>query len=204
MSKVDTTVVSDDDIVEITNLLDCVCVYVVEMTGVRRSLPPHASFKVKAEELRQLNYQRGGQELLQNYLRVENEDLAQEFGIDVENTPEYNWGRVEVEAALNDPDINILLDALEFAPAGIKQLIADVAVETEIADVNRRKAISEWLKVDIDSMIKNKHAYDDEDAAEPAPKSTRRRATAKTTTTKTRRTKKTVETVETPTEATKE
>lgn len=190
MSTVDTTAVKDDDIIEITNLLDCTCGYIVDLTGVRRILPPHASFKVKASELRELFYQRGGQELLHNYIRVGNKALAQEFGVDVDNTPEYNWGRKDVIDALNNPDIDILLDALDFAPDGIKQLIADVAVETEVADVNKRKAISDKLGIDVDAMITNKHLAVQE-TEEKEEKPARRRTAAKNTTTSTRRVKKT-------------
>lgn len=190
MSTVDTTAVKDDDIIEITNLLDCTCGYIVDLTGVRRILPPHASFKVKASELRELFYQRGGQELLHNYIRVGNKALAQEFGVDVDNTPEYNWGRKDVIDALNNSDIDVLLDALDFAPDGIKQLIADVAVETEVADVNKRKAISDKLGIDVDAMITNKHLAVQE-TEEKEEKPARRRTAAKNTTTSTRRVKKT-------------
>ena len=195
MSSIDTTSVKDDDIVEITNLLDCTCGYVVDLTGVRRILPPHASFKVKAGELRELNYQLGGQELLQNYIRVENKALAQEFGVDVDNTPEYNWGRKEVIDCLNNADIDVLLDALDFAPDGIKQLIADVAVEIEVTDTNKRKAIAEKLGYDVDAMINNKHmAEKKEDEEEGDKKPARRRAATKKTATTGRRVKKTADT----------
>ena len=190
MSTVDTTAVKDDDIIEITNLLDCTCGYIVDLTGVRRILPPHASFKVKASELRELFYQRGGQELLHNYIRVGNKALAQEFGVDVDNTPEYNWGRKDVIDALNNTDIDVLLDALDFAPDGIKQLIADVAVETEVADVNKRKAISDKLGINVDAMITNKHLAAQK-TEENEEKPARRRTAAKKTTTSTRRVKKT-------------
>lgn len=194
MSKVDTTAVKDDDIVEITNLLDCTCGYIVELTGVRRSLPAHASFKVKASELRELNYQLGGQEILKNYIRVDNASLAKEFGVDVDNTPEYSWGRKEVENCLANEDIDVLLDALDFAPAGIKQLIADMAVELEISDVNKRQAISKAMGIDVDSMIQNKHAFDSAEDEDEKPKTTRRRTTKAATSTKTRRVKKTEDT----------
>lgn len=193
--SVDTTKVADDETITITNLLDSTTGYIVETSNgtVRRFLPPFASFKVKAEELRQLNYTLGGKDILQNYIRVENKDLAAEFGVDTEETPEYNWTEKEVVDCLNSSDINVLLDALDFAPTGIKQLIVDKAVELEVADVNKRQAISKAMGIDVDSMIKNKHVYDDAEAEEK-PKATRRRSTTKSTTTKTRRVKKTEDT----------
>lgn len=201
--SVDTTKVADDETVVITNLLDHTTGYIVETSNgtVRRFLPAFASFKVKAEELRQLNYTLGGQEILKNYIRVENSDLAAEFGVDTEATPEYNWTESDVVDCLNNSDINVLLDALDFAPEGIKQLIVDKAVELEIPDVNKRQAISKAMGADIDSMIKNKHAYDNAEAEEK-PKTTRRRTTtsASGTATKTRRTSTTKKTATTSTE----
>lgn len=188
--NVDTTKVADDETVVITNLLDHTTGYIVETSNgtVRRFLPAFASFKVKAEELRQLNYTLGGREILRNYIRVGNKSLAAEFGVDVDETPEYNWTEKDVVDCLNSSDIDVLLDALDFAPEGIKQLIADKAVELEVPDVNKRKAISESLGVDIDGMIKNKHAYDEQE--EEKPKTTRRRTTKSTSAaTKTRRKK---------------
>ena len=116
--------------------------------------------------------------------------MAQEFGVDVDNTPEYNWGRKDVIDALNNPNIDVLLDALDFAPDGIKQLIADVAVETEVADVNKRKAISDKLGIDVDAMITNKNLAAQK-AEEKEEKPAHRRTAAKKTTTSTRRVKKT-------------
>lgn len=193
--SVDTTKVADDETITITNLQDSTTGYIVETSNgtVRRFLPSFASFKVKAEELRQLNYTLGGKDIIQNYIRVENKDLAAEFGVDTEETPEYNWTEKEVVDCLNSSDIRILLDALDFAPTGIKQLIVDKAVELEVADVNKRQAISKAMGIDVDSMIKNKHVYDDAETEEK-PKTTRRRSTTKSTTTKTRRVKKTEDT----------
>lgn len=178
MSTVDTTKVQDDESVQITNLMDHTVGYIVELTGVRRALPAHAVFSVKAGELRELNYQLGGQEILRNYLRIGNKSLAAEFGIDIDDTPEYMWGKTEVDKCLLEWDLDFLLDALEFAPDGIKQLIVDRAIELEIPDVNKRQAIKDKMGVDVTAAIANRHAYDTESAEEEKPK--RRRVATKT------------------------
>lgn len=178
MSTVDTTRVSDDDMVEITNMMDCTTGYVVDLTGVRRFLPPHASFRVKAGELRELSYQLGGIDLLQNYIRVGNPYLAAEFGVDTKETIEYNWTQDDVDKCLTSGPLDELLDALDFAPEGIKQLLADRAIALKIPDVDKREAIKKALGVDITSAIQNRHAYDTEEEAEKKP--ARRRTAAKT------------------------
>lgn len=175
MSNVDTTKVADDDLVQITNMMDFPAGYVVDLTGVRRVLPPHASFRVKAGELRELSYQLGGIDILQNYIRVCNRSLALEFGIDVNDQVEYNWTEADVDRCLLNDDIDVLLDALDFAPDGIKQLIVDRAIKLEIPDVNKRQAIKDAMGTDITSAIENRHAYDDQEETEEKKPARRRR-----------------------------
>lgn len=55
------------------------------------------------------------------------------------------------------------MDALDFAPQGIVETLKDKAIELEINDRAKIKAIAEKTGVDIDAAIKNKHAYDNSD-----------------------------------------
>lgn len=157
---IDTSVVSDDELVTIHNMTNSSVAYHVDSLGnLRRELPPKmgASIRVPAGELRQLNYELGGSVLLRDYICVENETLAREFGITSEDK-EYTWGMKDVKAALTTDDIAVLEDAMDFAPDGIKETLAQEAVNMEIPDSNRRKVISEATTYDIDTMIKNKQA----------------------------------------------
>lgn len=52
-------------------------------------------------------------------------------------------------------DINVLKDALDFAPLGIVETIIDRAVALRIPDNNKREAIHEMTKRDITGMINN-------------------------------------------------
>lgn len=187
---VDTSVVKDEDKVTVRNLTNMPVAYHVPSLGdLRRELPPRASIKVEAGELRQLNYELGGSTLLRNYLCVENKQLAREFGVS-DDTVEYNWTMADIDRALTTDPIEVLQDAMDFAPSGVKETIAQRAVELEIADVNRRAVISNASNYDIDLMIKNKQKIEEpaEDKAEKKP-ATKRRAAS--TTTKRRRATKT-------------
>lgn len=88
MAIVDMTAVSDDEVISVTNLSDSPVLYRTP-TGIEREFPPKATFKIKAGELRELSYDRGGKILLQNYLKVDNVSLAREFGV-TDDIVEYN------------------------------------------------------------------------------------------------------------------
>lgn len=182
---VDTSVVDDETMVIIRNLTDMPVAYHVPSLGdLRRELPPRASIRVKAGELRQLNYERGGSLLLHDYINVGNIELAREFGVS-DDTVEYNWTIEDVDKALTTDDLDVLRDAMDFAPEGIKQTIADRAVELKIPDSNRRNIISSATGLDIDSMIKNKEIID----ADKVEKKTTAKRRVSSTTTKQRRVK---------------
>ena len=74
----------------------------------------------------------------------------------------------------------MLLDALDFGPEGIIQQLQTKAVELEIPVMKK-------TGFDISSMIKNKHAYDNEDEPKEEKKPTIRRTTTKKQTTPQRR-----------------
>ena len=52
-----------------------------------------------------------------------------------------------------DEPIEALEDALDFGPAGIREMLIDYAVKLKIPDTNRRKVISKMANVNIDRMI---------------------------------------------------
>lgn len=185
LSAVDTSLVSDDTMVTIHNMTNSPVAYHIEsLNGLRRELPPKmgASIRVPAGELRQLNYELGGSNLLHDYICVENESLAREFGI-TSDDKEYTWKMNDVRAALTTDSIEVLEDAMDFAPDGIKETIAQEAVEMEIPDSNRRKVISDATSYDIDTMIKNKKAVSSDTQSASQPKV----ATTSSSTTKKRR-----------------
>lgn len=195
MTTVD--LINDTEIVPVKNLMSYQVGYRT-LNGVSRHFAPHQVINITAGELRELTYERGGLILLQNYLQVGNKKLAQEFGIS-DDMVEYNWTEKNIIDALTTSDIDILLDALDFAPDGIVEELKNKAIELEISDNNRINAINKRLGVDINQIIKNRHVYDD-DTTETAEKPKQRRSTSKTTTTSRRRTTKKTETKKAETE----
>jgi hypothetical protein len=144
--------IKDETLVSVRNLVDHHVIYKLPEENVRRDFNAFEVKKISAGELRKVNYTVGGHVLLTGYLCVENASLAQEFGVDTD-VVEYNWTKEDVDRVLTEGDLDELLDALDFAPDGIVDLIKDRAVELKINDYSKRKAISDKLGVDVSGMI---------------------------------------------------
>ena len=166
----------DQDMVEVRNLVDHMVVYKLDELNRRVVFNPFETKKVSAGELRRLNYQHGGQVLLHNYLSVQNKELRKEFGIDP-TMVEYDWMLKDIDAALTSRPMDELLDALEFGPEGIKNMLVDRAVQLKIPDTNRRKAIQDIMGVDVNSMINFQEQMD----AEPEVEAPHTRRSTQTT-----------------------
>lgn len=189
-------IVEDDELITVENMTNVQVGYILPTSNVTRRFIPKVKMKIAASELRELSYQSGGLDLLQNYLRVNNEELAAEFGVSSDSFEnEYNWTEADVDNCLRNADLDVLLDALDFAPAGIVEALKNRAVELEISDNQKLKAIGEKTNCDLSVIIKNKHAYDNVSESEGTSekKATTRRTTKKTTTTARRTTTKKAE-----------
>lgn len=189
-------IVEDDELITVENMTNVQVGYILPTSNVTRRFIPKVKMKIAASELRELSYQSGGLDLLQNYLRVNNEELAAEFGVSSDSFEnEYNWTEADVDNCLRNADLDVLLDALDFAPAGIVEALKNRAVELEISDNQKLKAIGEKTNCDLSVIIKNKHAYDNVSESEGTSekKATTRRTTKKTTTTARRTTAKKAE-----------
>lgn len=175
---VNVNLVPDDTMVKLVNMMDSPTGYKL-MNGTFRRFAPRASMSVTAGEVREVSNMPGTITLFQNYLRVDNKDLATELGVSDDSFEhEYSWGKDEIVGALTTEPIEVLLDALDYAPDAIKESLVDFAVELEIPDVNRRKAIKDATGKDVTKMIEIKNAYKDDSQKEDS-KPTERRATQK-------------------------
>ena len=175
---VNVNLVPDDTMVKLVNMMDSPTGYKL-MNGTFRRFAPRASMSVTAGEVREVSNMPGTITLFQNYLRVDNKDLATELGVSDDSFEhEYSWGKDEIVGALTTEPIEVLLDALDYAPDAIKESLVDFAVELEIPDVNRRNAIKSATGKDVTKMIEIKNAYKDDSQKEDS-KPTERRAAQK-------------------------
>lgn len=175
---VNVNLVPDDTMVKLVNMMDSPTGYKLT-NGMFRRFAPRGTMSVTAGEVREVSNMPGTITLFQNYLRIDNKDLATELGVSDDSFEhEYSWGKDEIVGALTTEPIEVLLDALDYAPDAIKESLVDLAVELEIPDVNRRKAIKEATGKDVTKMIEIKNAYKD-DSQKENDKPTERRTAQK-------------------------
>lgn len=173
---VNVNLVPDDTMVKLVNMMDSPTGYKL-MNGTFRRFAPRGTMSVTAGEVREVSNMPGTITLFQNYLRIDNKDLATELGVSDDSFEhEYSWGKDEIVSALTTEPIEVLLDALDYAPDAIKESLVDLAVELEIPDVNRRNAIKEATGKDITKMIEIKNAYKDDSQKEDDKPTERRTA----------------------------
>jgi len=147
--------INDDLIVRVRNLTDQTVAYTIPELRVRRVFRGFEHKELTAGELRQLWYLPGGSRLLQDYLAVENQELAAEFGISEDVfTHEYSWTLDDVKRVLLTGSIDELADALDFAPIGIVDTIISQAVILQIPDINKHRLIQQVTGHDVTKMIK--------------------------------------------------
>lgn len=168
---------TDNTRIKVRNLVPHRVVYRLDEINRRVSFSPNEEKMIEVKELRLLNYAPGGNALLKNYLNVEDKELRREFGID-EDVIEYDWTQADVDDALLNKPIEVLEDALDFAPSGVIDLIKARAVALRIPDMNKRDLIYKATGADINNQIKwaDQAAEKNEgaDATKPTEKKQRR------------------------------
>lgn len=153
--------------------------YSVPDLGIVRNFEPNETKEVTFEELEKLSYSRGGLIILRELLEITNEEAATKI-FNKNSEPEYHYTKDDVKLLLEKGTLDQFLDCLDFAPEVIKEMIKSMAVEIELNDMSKRKAILEKLGFDVTKAIDIKNTkYDggNDDSVETKTKTSGRRAT---------------------------
>ena len=166
-----------------------------EMNNLRREFRPGEIKSVTGSELIQLSYRPGGRRIIENYLLINNEEVLD--GLNMEVEPEYKLDEAGVVKLLKDGSEDQLIDCLNFAPEGVKDLVKAVALAMPLNDLNKCKIIKDMLGYDVLFVRSTNEQIAKESGAEatPAPAKKRRvtstsAAAKQTTTTAKRKTRK--------------
>lgn len=147
--------------------------YTLPDTGVRRNwIPGEVKKGITVRELEQATYIPGGLKLMQKYLVINDEDVCEYLGLQVE--PEYFYTAEEIRVLLSSGTIDQLLDCLEFAPEGVLDLIKKISLELKLNDVSKRDAIKKKLGFDVTAAISNVDYANADDKEDKSQKSGRR------------------------------
>ena len=166
-----------------------------EMNNLRREFRPGEIKSVTGSELIQLSYRPGGRRIIENYLLINNEEVLD--GLNMEVEPEYKLDEAGVVKLLKDGSEDQLIDCLNFAPEGVKDLVKAVALAMPLNDLNKCKIIKDMLGYDVLFVRSTNEQIAKESGAEAAPTPAKKRRVAstsaaakQTTTTAKRKTRK--------------
>lgn len=147
--------------------------YTIAESGIRRVWTPGEIKKnLTYSELEQVTYIPGGLKLLQKYLVINDPEVCEQLGLQIE--PEYYYTEKEIEELLTKGTIEQLLDCLDFAPEGVIDLIKKKSIELKLNDVQKREAILNSTGFNVTAAINNV-AYSQENDSETTKKTNTRR-----------------------------
>jgi hypothetical protein len=156
----------------VKNRSSSMVVYRIPEHNIRREFRPTEKKVVPYEELVWLTYQPGGRMLMENFLQIESVEATENLSLHTE--PEYFMNENQVIALLQTGSMDEFLDALDFAPQGVKDLIRHYAVSLPLNDSAKRRALKDKTGFDVDAAIANSEPDPEEAAKAEAPAATRR------------------------------
>ena len=132
-----------------------IVMYRIPESNIRRQFAPGETKKISHEELEQLHYVPGGANLITNYLVIDDIDAAVEFNDGNVLEPEYHYSDEDVRELINNGSLDSFLDALDFAPAGVIELIKSYAVSLPMTDMSKRRALQAKTGFDVTTALRH-------------------------------------------------
>ena len=153
--------INQTDMYNVKNRSSSVVVYSIPESNLRRTFAPGETKRIPFSELEKLTYQPGGRELIANFLQIMEEEVTQDLNIHRE--PEYNMSEAQVRDLILNGSVDAFLDALDFAPIGVIDLIKSLSVSLPITDFKKREALLKKTGFDVDKAIANDKASKESD-----------------------------------------
>ena len=164
--------IKDDTMIQVRNRNNGATGYSLPEHNLWRNFGIGEVKKVPFSELKELQYQPGGEEVLKNYLVIEDADALEALSMVVE--PEYKYTKEDIHNLLFKGSNDQLTDFLNFAPKGAIEICKQIAVEEELPDTAKRKLISDATGFSIDNAIYvNKALAEDTETKKEEPKKER-------------------------------
>ena len=124
-----------------------------DLNNLHRNYQAKEKKSITMEELRKLSYIPGGLYLLRNCLVLDNKEAIQELLGDVE--PEYFYSEAEIKQLLKIGSLAQLEDCLDFAPAGVIELVKDLSIKVPLSDYQKRQALKDKIGFDVDAALRH-------------------------------------------------
>ena len=164
------------DIVRVENRGKSIVGYTIPETKTLRRFVANESKDITMGELRQAIQLPAIYRLIESNLIIHNKEAVEELLPNAE--PEYFYDKNDVEFLLTKGSLDQLEDALDFAPAGVIDLIKHMSVTTRLNDMDKREAILKHTGFDVTKAIEIRRQAE----VVEAPEVKKRRVTAESTT----------------------
>jgi hypothetical protein len=128
-------------------------VYKIPEDGIRREFKPGQTLPISSEELEKLTYQPGGTLILSQFLQIL--DLEAIHNMHIKTEPEYHMSERDVANLIQNGSLDAFLDALDFAPIGVIDLIKKLSIDIPLVDIQKRKALKEKTGFDVEAALKH-------------------------------------------------
>ena len=128
-------------------------VYKIPEDGIRREFKPGQTLPISSEELEKLTYQPGGSIILSQFLQILDLEAIEKVNIKVE--PEYYMSEQDVINLIQTGSLDAFLDALDYAPIGVIDLIKKLSIEIPMVDIQKRKALKNKTGFDVEAALKH-------------------------------------------------
>lgn len=143
-----------EDLCKVTNRSSGMVIMSIPEMRIRKTFYPGETKEVEFKELKAFVNQPGGRELLYGYLLIRDKEAAKALmNIDLSTEVEYNMSEEQVRNWMNTCSLDEFKDALDFAPAGVKDLMKKYAVELPLNDVAKREAMLKQISFNVDAAI---------------------------------------------------
>ena len=136
--------------------------YAIPDMNIKRLYQPGETKNVSQEELEKLAFEPGGLYILANFLQVSAAD-AELLQITPER--EYYLSSDGVKELIRSAPLDEFLDALDFAPKGVIDMIREYSVSLPMTDTQKAEAFYEKTGFNVLKAIENEKAVKDEEAA---------------------------------------
>ena len=133
---------------------------------IHRTFQSGQTIEIPYGELEALFYEPGGEYMIKNLFRIDNQEAIENLIGAVE--PEYHYSEADIRKLLKDGTLDELKDCLDFAPEGVIELVKQIAVETKLDSKAKCEAIKEKTDFDVSIAIEFNQLAEDAEKAEKA------------------------------------
>lgn len=138
---------------EVKNRSSSVLAYSIPDEGIKRTFQPGETKKLSFGELEKLTYQSGGQSLINNYFLIKDAEVIQDLNVRTE--PEYYLTEPQIVDLIKNGSVDQFLDCLDFAPAGVIELVKDLSIKVPLSDYQKRQALKDKIGFDVDAALRH-------------------------------------------------